>query len=137
MLRTAGLVMSLLAARLVDAADTASPNDPIPKPECDSNITVSVRYASSSERLYLESADDSTRGGCVTLTQIWESRDGRAPLYAVDSSSGDVSDTATGTWLLTESLYVQDGITLKVIQGLILLGAMPTACKTRYYCGWL
>ena len=103
--------MSMLA---LIAADTESPNDPIAKPDCDSSITVSIRYSSSSERLYLESADGSTRGGCVTLTDIWEARSGKAPLYAVDPDSGDISDTATGTWLLQEALYVEDGITLKV-----------------------
>ena len=116
MLRTVALfAMGLLAARLADSADTVSPNDPIPKPECDSNVTVSIRYASTTQRLYLESADGSTRGGCVTLTQIWENMAGRAPLFPVESTSGDVSDTATGTWLLTESLYVEDGITLQVM----------------------
>ena len=52
----------------------------------------------------------------MTLTEIWEERGGKAPLYAVDPDSGDVSDTVTGTWLLTESLYVEDGITLEVTQ---------------------
>eukprot|EP00904_Undaria_pinnatifida_P005798 jgi/Undpi1/2348/HiC_scaffold_13.g05731.m1 len=113
MLRVAA-ALSLLAIKAADAADTASPNDAIDKPDCDSSITVSIRYSSSSERLYLESDDGSTRGGCVTLTEIWEERGGKAPLYAVDPDSGDVSDTATGTWLLTESLYVEDGITLEV-----------------------
>ena len=112
-LRSVG-VLGFLALKLAAAADTASPNDPIAKPDCDSSITVSVRYASTSERLYLESADGSTRGGCVTLEDIWEARAGKAPLYAVDSDSGDISETATGTWLLTESLYVEDGITLQV-----------------------
>lgn len=113
MLRTAA-IMSFLAATRVDAADTASPNKVIAKPKCDSSATVSIRYSPSSERLYLESADGKTRGGCVTLTQIWENMDGRAPLYPVKSGSGDVSNTATGTWLLTESLWVEDGITLQV-----------------------
>ena len=113
MLRMAA-IMSLLAARAANAADTASPNDAIDKPDCDSSITVSIRYSSSSERLYLESDDGSTRGGCMTLTEIWEDLDGSAPLYAVDADSGDVSDTVTGTWLLTETLYVEDGITLQV-----------------------
>lgn len=97
-----------------DFVDTPSPNEPIEKPDCDSDIPVTIRYASSSARLYLESGDGETRGGCVTLDQIWEARSGKAPLYAVDPDSGDVSDTITGTWLLTESLYVTDGITLKV-----------------------
>ena len=107
--------MSLVAAvRRADAADTASPNKAIAKPKCDSTVTVSIRYSPSSERVYLESADGVTRGGCVTLTQIWENMEGRAPLYPVKSGSGDLSSTTTGTWLLTESLWVEDGITLQV-----------------------
>ena len=107
-------LVGMLALKLAAAADTESPNEPIPKPECDSSQTVSIRYSSSSERLYLESGDGSTRGGCVTLQKIWEERKGKAPLYAVDPDSGDISETATGTWLLTEALYVEDGITLQV-----------------------
>lgn len=113
-LRAAALMSLLAAAKVADAADTASPNDPIEKPSCDSSKAVSIRSSSSSERLYLESADGSTRGGCMTLTEIWEDLDGSAPLYAVDPDSGDVSDSVTGTWLLTETLYVEDGITLQV-----------------------
>ena len=113
MLRTAA-IMGLLAARQADAADTASPNKAIAKPNCDSSTTVSLRYSSGSERLYVESADGSTRGGCITLQGIWESRGSTAPLYAVDPDSGDVSNVATGTWLLTESLWIEDGITLQV-----------------------
>ncbi|CAN0495871.1 unnamed protein product, partial [Scytosiphon promiscuus] len=75
---------------------------------------VSIRYSSVSSRLYLESADGGTRGGCVTLVQIWQHQKGKAPLYAVDPESGDISDSATGTWLLTEELFVEDGITLQV-----------------------
>lgn len=107
-------VLSLLAFKIAGAADTSSPNKAIAKPGCDSSKTVSIRFSSTSERLYLESADSSSRGGCVTLKQIWEQREGKPPLYAVDSDSGEVSDTATGTWLLTMSLYVEDGITLQV-----------------------
>ena len=50
----------------------------------------------------------------VTLAQIWEERGGEVPLYAVDPESGDISDNVTGTWLLTEKLFVQDGSTLQV-----------------------
>ncbi|CAN0261511.1 unnamed protein product [Ectocarpus sp. 4 AP-2014] len=108
-------LLGLLAATTrAAAADTASPNDPISKPDCDSDIEVSIRYAGTTKRLYLESADGETRGGCVTLGQIWANRAGKEPLYAVDPDSGDVSETETGTWLLTEELYVEDGITLKV-----------------------
>lgn len=106
--------LGLAALKLASARDTPSPNKPIPKPDCDESIAVSIRYNSGSERLYVESADGKTRGGCVTLEQIWEQQGDGAPLYAVDPKSGDVSDTATGTWLLTEEMYVEDGITLKV-----------------------
>ena len=110
------VVLSMLALNLAAAQDTESPNEPIPKPPCDASVPVSIRYSSASSRLYLVSADNSTRGGCVTLARIWEERGGKAPLYAVDPESGDISDSATGTWLLTEELFVQDGITLQVGQ---------------------
>ena len=48
------------------------------------------------------------------MEDIWVAREGKAPLYAVNNVTGDVSDNATGTWLLEEELYVEDGITLKV-----------------------
>ena len=96
------------------ANDTASPNEPIEKPDCDASVNVSIRYSATSARLYLESEDGITRGGCVTLEDIWVAREGKAPLYAVNNVTGDVSDNATGTWLLEEELYVEDGITLKV-----------------------
>ena len=107
-------MVSMLALKLSAATDTVSPNEPIPKPECDANATVSIRYSSTSQRLYLESADGTTRGGCVTLNDIWVERGGKAPLYAVDAETGAVSTNATGTWLLTEELYIEDGITLQV-----------------------
>lgn len=34
-------------------------------------------------------------------------------MYTVDAVSGDISDIATGTLLLTEGLSVGDGITLR------------------------
>lgn len=103
-----------------NSTDTPSPNDPIPKPECDTNKTVSVRYSATTGRLYLEAGVVGERGGCVTIEQIWEARGGgtkagaKAPLYAVDPMTGAVSENITGTWLLEEDLYVEDGITLKV-----------------------
>lgn len=106
-----GLSPSFLGLELAAAANTASPNKAIAKPKCDSSKSVSVRYSSGSERLYLEA---SSRGACITVKEVWERLRGKAPLYAVDSSSGDVSKTATGTWLLTESLYIEDGVTLQV-----------------------
>lgn len=108
------VLLSLLALELAGAATTSSPNKAIKKPSCDSSKTVSIRFSSTSERLYLEAADSGSRGGCVTLKQIWDQRGGKAPLYAVDPDSGEISETETGTWLLTMSLYVEDGITLQV-----------------------
>ena len=35
-------------------------------------------------------------------------------MYAVDSQTGDASNNVTGTWLITEELFVQDGYTLQV-----------------------
>lgn len=107
-------VMSVLAAWRAEAQDTPSPNAPIAKPQCDDTKSVSIRYSEGSERLYVEHEDGTTRGGCVTLTEIWGNQDGGEVLFAVDPDSGDVTDTATGTWLLTEDLSIEDGITLEV-----------------------
>lgn len=106
--------MSLLAAGRSVATNTPSPNKAIPKPACDSTVTVSIRHSSAKPGLYLESADGNTRGGCVTLEAVWEELGSGAPLHPVDVATGNASNTATGTWLLTESLYVEDGITLQV-----------------------
>ncbi|CAM9942410.1 unnamed protein product [Ascophyllum nodosum] len=99
---------------LAAAANTPSPNDAISKPECNSTNPISIRYAGTTARLYLESANSSTRGGCITLGDIWTERTGKAPLYAVDPVNHTISEESTGTWLLTEDLYVEDGITLQV-----------------------
>ena len=96
------------------AVVTKAANEVIPEPDCDATVAVSVRYSSTSQRLYLEAIDTDERGGCVTLGQIFEARGGKAPLYAVDPDTGERTTNATGTWLLTESLYVEDGITLNV-----------------------
>lgn len=114
MLRTVAAVLSFLAINLAGATDTPSPNKAIPKPACNPNTTVSLRYSSESERLYIESSDGITRGGCITLTEIWNSTAGIALLYPVSNITGNPRDNATGTWLLTESLWIKDGITLQV-----------------------
>lgn len=89
-------------------------NDVIPEPDCDESMSVSVRYSSTSARLYVEADTPGERGGCMTLSHIFSHRDGKEPLYAVDPDTGERTPNATGTWLLTESLYVEDGVTLKV-----------------------
>ncbi|CAM9699219.1 unnamed protein product [Scytosiphon promiscuus] len=83
------------------------------QPGCNSTDIPSVRYASSTERIYVEQAD--SRGGCFTLTQIWES--GTRPLYPIDPSTNARVNVVTGVWLLTEELYVLDGVTLQQIHG--------------------
>ena len=90
-------------------------NIAIPKPECDMSMDFAVRYASTTKRLYVESIDG-TRGGCATLSQIWE-KIGKldlGPLYPVDLLN-DPSPVETGVWLLAEDLYIEDGITLDVV----------------------
>ncbi|CAN0390933.1 unnamed protein product, partial [Ectocarpus fasciculatus] len=120
---TAAPTMAMMPAgndTAFNGTDTPSPNTPIPKPECNSTQPVSIRYSATTGRLYLEAGVEGERGGCVTVDQIWEARGGgtatgaKAPLYAVDPVSGEYSDVMTGTWLLEEDLYVEDGITLKV-----------------------
>lgn len=77
-------------------------NTSIPKPVCDASKTVSVRYSSTSQRIYLESADG-TRGGCAT--NVHQSLGPLSPLYPLETP---------GEWMLDESLYVLDGISLNL-----------------------
>lgn len=77
---------------------------PIPKPVCDSSKRVSVRYASSSQRIYVESIDG-TRGGCTSLTHIYNNLKDKKALYPLESP---------GEWFLASELYILDGITLEV-----------------------
>ena len=90
-------VLSIFALKLAVAQDTEVPNDPIPKPEREGSIPVSIRYSSFFARLLIVSADGNARDGCVKLARIWEERRGKAPLYAINSASSNISDSATGT----------------------------------------
>lgn len=103
----------------------AADNAVIDEPKCDSSKAVSIRYASSTERLYVESGSGG-RGGCVTLTEIFNAQGGSGPLYPVNPSSGSRTGSPTGTWLLTEDLYVEDGITLNVGSCVCLCLVTPT-----------
>lgn len=85
---------------LVVATNCAS----IDKPKCDASKDVSVRYASSSQRIYVESLDG-TRGGCTSLTHIYNNLKGKTALYPLQSP---------GEWFLASELYVLDGITLQI-----------------------
>lgn len=100
------------------ATYVASENEVIAKPRCDSSASVNIRYASSTERrLYLEPATFYDQDACVTLTDIFNDRGDQGPLYPVDPSTGTRVSTATGTWILTEDLYVGDFVTLNVSLG--------------------
>lgn len=105
-----------VAALGVIAAATCifAENEPIPQPDCDDTKTVLVRYSGNSSRLYLEAGEEGERGGCATLTQIYQVRSGKAPLYPVNPQTGGRALNPTGVWLLTDSLLVEDGITLNV-----------------------
>ncbi|CAM9140533.1 unnamed protein product [Laminaria digitata] len=77
---------------------------------CNESDVPTVRYAGTTKRIYIER--NGTRGGCFTLTQIWES--GKRPLYPIDPFDNTRVTTPTGVWLLTEELYVLDGVTLQL-----------------------
>ena len=81
-------------------------------------VPISVRYSPDLKRVSVEPSSDSRgQGGCASLTQIWETlppvQD--SPLYAINAITNAVSDVPTGTWLLTEDLYIEHGITLRVM----------------------
>ena len=80
-------------------------NSVIPKPECDTSKKVSVRYSGTSERLYVEKTDG-IRGGCITLTEIYNIIGPNGPLYPISGEDG--------VWNLDETLYIEDGVTLNV-----------------------
>lgn len=102
MVRLLGLV-AVLASVFGDFGSVCA-NTPIPKPVCDASKTVSVRYSSTSQRIYLESADGA-RGGCATPTSVHQSLGPLSPLYPLETP---------GEWMLDESLYVLDGISLNL-----------------------
>jgi poly(beta-D-mannuronate) C5 epimerase len=79
-------------------------NTAIPKPVCDSSKEISVRYSSTSQRIYLESVDGS-RGGCANPTTVYQALGAASPLYPLETP---------GEWMLDESLYILDGITLNI-----------------------
>ena len=72
---------------------------------CLSSVEVSVRYSSSSDRLYVESTEP---GGCISPSEIYNSFTGSktaSPLYSLE----------TGIWNLDSDLYIEDGVTLLLI----------------------
>ena len=69
---------------------------------CNTNIQVSIRYASTSNRIYVESEKP---GGCITLDEIYNSFEKKSPLSKLQS----------GIWLLTSDLYVTGGSTLNIL----------------------
>ena len=72
---------------------------------------ISVRYASSTQRMYLESAFPGKRSNaCVTLDDVIE----KFP-------SGPLSKTSPGVYYLEEDLYILDGVTLNIKDSELLL----------------
>lgn len=113
----------ILAALLHPGSSSTSSTDSatsgaIAKPECNGSVEVSFEFASNgagvrntTEPLYVVAAE---RGGCITITEIWNTFGFFSPLFPVDPDSGAFNSEITGTWLLWEDLYVQDGVTLQV-----------------------
>lgn len=93
-----------VVALLASGFSWAQANTPIPKPVCDTSKEVSVRYSSTSQRIYIESLDGS-RGGCTSLSSVYQALGDTSPLYPLEKP---------GEWLLEESLYILDGITLNI-----------------------
>lgn len=81
------------------------------KPYCDPNIP---SYFDKKDNTIKSFNKGGPRGGCFTLTDIWKELDQNI-LFAIDPSTEIISKVPTGTWMLTEDLFIQDGITLNVI----------------------
>ena len=80
------------------------PLDIIPRPTCVFG-EVSIRYAGTTKRLYLESPIvDKRTSSCITIEDVYDQLQGGPPIYQVDNS----------TYYITEDLYILDGITLVI-----------------------
>lgn len=103
-----------VAIGTITPTNVLAQNGIIARQPCDSSTAISVRYAGSSRRVYVENADG-RRGGCATMTDIYNAikhrTDALIPIYPSNSSEAPY---ITGTWLLSEDLYVVDGVTLNV-----------------------
>ena len=93
-----------VAAGIAFGFSCVQANTPVPKPVCDSSRDTSVRYSSTSQRIYVESADGS-RGGCASPTTVYQALGTTSPLYPLETP---------GEWMLGESLYILDGITFNL-----------------------
>lgn len=71
---------------------------------CDASKDIAVRYSSTSQRIYLDSVDGS-RGGCASPTYIHQALGATSPLYPLETP---------GEWMLTESLFILEGITINL-----------------------
>lgn len=85
-------------------------HNPPAKGTCGNLGLPDIRYASTTKRVYVER--NGTRGGCVTLSDIWELEKGA--LHPINPRTNKRARAPTGVWLLTEELYVSDGVTLQV-----------------------
>lgn len=76
----------------------------IPRPTCVFG-EVSIRYAGTTKRLYLESPIPTERTSvCITIEDVYDQLQGKPPVFKVDNS----------TYYITEDLYILDGITLVI-----------------------
>ncbi|CAN0188440.1 unnamed protein product, partial [Discosporangium mesarthrocarpum] len=102
-----------------------------------------IRWASSSDRLYLEG------GGCTNLTSIFYARSDqygiKGPLYPFNSKNNTFASEPTGTWYLNSSLYIEDGSMLDIsgpsvggdCEELLLTSSPEKFINVRAYGGML
>lgn len=110
--------LTLLASQTLtqdakSARTTPTMNTVYPKPACDPTKTSQIRYASTTDRIYVESPGD--LGGCASVTDVWNFVSPKHPesLHPIDDV-GDVTNSTTGKWILNVDLCVLDGVIFEV-----------------------
>ena len=83
---------------------------PIDDSYCTSKHPITVRRSLSPKGVHCESTG---KGGCFTLSELWKEPN-QDFLFAIDPVTNTVSKIPTGTWFLTQDLYITDGITLNM-----------------------
>ena len=78
---------------------------------CNDSIPVSVSVSPDDQRIHVNS---NHIGGCITLTDVWKGLDKSEHLTPIDPVTKNTSSIYTGTWYLTEDLYIEDGVTLNL-----------------------
>lgn len=75
---------------------------------CTDSIPVFVSQYPKMIKVHSEQEED---GGCITLTEIWKDLRNEY-LTPIDPITKNISEIYTGTWYLTEDLYIENGVTL-------------------------